>query len=144
MTLQSLFLRAALGLMAVGLTACGTMPTRSNLPPEEAVAQLAKQRWDHLIAGEWEGAYGLLTEGYREANALQSYERSFVGTNVKWVSAEVSSVTCSDPQRCIAAMQITFELNQGLLVGVPTAHSEQIIEETWLNTGKAWGHLPRK
>lgn len=129
--------------LAVLLAGCASAPPAREVTAEEEIGARALQRWNALIEGRWEDAYALLTPGYREAQSLEAYKGSFVGTNVQWLSARVEGVACDAPERCVARVEIEFQLKGGLR-GVPEIGSRQGVEEIWLRSEDDWYHLPRR
>ncbi len=101
--------------------------------PEAQVAQLANQRWGHLIAGDWQKAYDMLTPGYRNLHDVREYQAQFKGA-VQWKKAEVASTTC-EPEKC--------EVRIGLTVASPFGRGKgdtisTFFNETWLKEGDRW------
>jgi hypothetical protein len=110
------------------LSAC--TDTRS---PEEIVRERAQQRWDALLAGDTETAYGFASPAYRASTTLQRYRGGF-GQSVKWISAVVDSVEC-DAERCEAVIQLTYQMLPNMI------QNTRPVEETWIAVeGQWWRH----
>lgn len=127
------------GIAAVALLALsGCASTTPAGPPEQVVAQLAQQRWAHLIDGNWASAYGMLTPAYRALHTQREYQSSFKGA-VTWKSTKVLSTTC-EPERC--------EVRMELIISNPLARrTDDTITtnftETWLQDGGRWYHYEK-
>jgi len=133
-----------LAALAVGLMAgCAGAPKKVDLPPEQAVAALAAERWELLRAGKWEEAYAMLTPGYREAITFDGFRATYIGSPVVWTSSEVSGVTCSTAESCTARVKVGFKI-QASMAGLPGMESADLVEESWLNIDGTWMHLPRR
>ena len=105
----------------------------SPAKPEDAVRQRATARWQALIGGNVEQAYGLLAHSYRAVTPLSRYKGSFGGA-VTWVSADVFKVDC-EPEKCTARVRIDFQHPLAAKVGgVLSTH----IDEIWLLEGNQW------
>ncbi len=135
--------RALPVVLVLAIAGCASAPASKQLAPEEIVAERAQQRWDALMGGRWDEAYGMLTRGYRDAHNLDSYRANFLGGLVNWKAVRVVRVTCDSPERCIATLDVDYELKGGM-PGVPRLETTQQLEETWLDVGEGWLHLPRR
>ena len=83
-------------------------PAAAVLTPakaEDAVRVRAQQRWDWLVTGKYEDAYGYTTPAFRGLNTAQSY-RSRFGTGASWMGARVQSVDCATPERCTVQVAV--------------------------------------
>lgn len=130
---------AALVLVVAG---CAGAPATVQTP-EDRVAQRAQARWDHLLQGRWDDAYGYFTPGYREANSLETFQRSMLGRRIRWASAQLQGVECESAERCIASVEIDFELIGGM-PGVPQVESSRLSPEVWLRLDGEWYFLPQR
>lgn len=74
--------------------------------PEEIVALRAKARWDAIVAGEWETAYGYSTPAFRKAIKLTGF-MNIARSMVVRKGAEVQTVTCSDAT-CDVVVKVLF------------------------------------
>lgn len=125
-------LAAVLAAAALAATGCASMGG-TGATPEAQVAQLANQRWAHLIAGDWQKAYNMLTPGYRNLHDLREYQAQFKGA-VNWKKAEVASTTC-EPEKCEVRIELTvvspFARGKGDTIST-------FFNETWLKEGDRW------
>jgi hypothetical protein len=123
---------AALAL-SVGLAGCAGMGTPQA--PELAVRTLATQRWQALLAQDFNKAYTFVAPSYRQLNTVDAYQKKRQGVPVKWIAAKVLRVECVE-QKC----DVRIELESKPLV--PFAFNGTItsgIDETWvLENGQWW------
>ncbi len=113
-----------------GCAAVGTPKT-----PEETVRQLATQRWQALLAGDFEKAYEFAVPSYRQLKTAAYYRNKRLGTPVKWIAVEVINAEC-EAVKCEVRIKleskpiVPFGL-QGNMIGG--------IDEVWvLEDGRWW------
>ncbi len=107
------------------LTACGS--------GENAVKEAAQQRWDALLAGNFQGAYQYYTDAFKETVALEHFKNTVQGVGL-WNKAQVKSVSC-DPsgKHCEADVEVTVAMKmRGLPKPVETS---DLVRETWTKEG---------
>ena len=140
-----------LAALATFLAACGTTtPTKkpgvSNLPPEEAVALRAKERWDAIIVKDYKKAYSYLTAGTRTTTPYENYANRLARATLIWDSAKVKSVACEEPEVCVATLDVRIKVRSpaaALGAGMLSASPE--VNESWLlGDDGQWYHLPTK
>jgi hypothetical protein len=88
----------------------------------------AKQRWDALVEGRFEDAYGFLSPAQRKVTPFAVYRRGVFGRGV-WTGAEVENATCDDV-RCIVTTRVQARLVHPRLPE-PLVTSEPI-KEVWV------------
>jgi hypothetical protein len=117
-------------LLAAVLAGCASTPTT----PEEIVRERAQARWNALLKGDFEGAYGYITPGGRAVVPLATY-RGRIGSAVTWKSAEVASVTCETLERCTVQVKVTYlPVMRRAAVGT----IERYLDETWVVDAGQW------
>ena len=124
----------ALGAMALalGLSACASFAPQT---PEEAVKQRAQVRWNSLLKGDLDKAYGYFTPAYRGLTPLDQYKAS-VGGGAVWKGAEVVLVTC-EPEKCMARVRI--DAHPVATLGFGRGPISTHVDETWLlDQGQWW------
>ncbi len=133
------------GMMAFILLAAGLLIACDGGTPqsaEEIVGQRAKQRWDVLIKGDTEAAYGFLSPGSRSMTPLDVYERRLRNRIAKWESANVKSVQCEE-DRCKVGIEVTY-----LYMGGNSAFRGQTDQsgfvETWIQSDGGWWYVPQR
>lgn len=120
-------------LIAICLTLSGCA---SLLPdPSSKVRQLATERWQALLAGQYERAYEMAAPAYRKAKSLDYYRLNIQGVPVKWKSAQVLRADCEE-KRCKVGIRLVSELR---IPGRYRGDLETSLEETWvLEDGHWW------
>jgi hypothetical protein len=119
---------------ASGCASTGSFGVKSK---EQEVAERAKARWQHLIKGEFAGAYGFATPSYRSGVSEQQY-RSGLKAGL-WRGAEVKSVSCGEQDVCRVEMEIDFQY-AARVGGVFSGKS--VLHETWRKDVGEWWHVP--
>lgn len=131
--LRRLVLASAVAAAALAGAGCASTGTAASQAPEAHVAQLANQRWSHLIAGEWKKAYDMITPGYRSLHDLREYQSQFKGA-VHWKKAEVATTAC-ESDKCEVRIKLTVAspFGRGKADTIST-----FFNETWLKEGGRW------
>jgi hypothetical protein len=121
-------------LTALTLAGCAGPATQS---PEQIVERLANERWQHLIKGDLEDAYAMLTESYRRVTPYERYRTRI--TNGGWVQAKAISVNCADE---VCAVRISIEVKPPL----GSKYGGNIttgLDESWILEGGQWRFKPQ-
>ena len=110
-------------------------------PVEEVVAQRAVERWNHIIAGDFDAAYECLTRGAKAVVSREEYALRLGQSQVKWIQARTLKVECENESAC----QTQVELDIRVLV--PRAGeilTKTHLQEDWLldSTDSQWRYLP--
>ncbi len=113
--------------LAWSSTVSAAQPARDT---DDLVLERAAARWDALLAGDLEQAYGYTSPSFRSAVSIQTYRARF-GGSVRWLSSRPQSVTCGE-ERCDVVMLVTYRVPR---LGV---ESERAIKETWLRADGDW------
>lgn len=113
--------------------------TSAPAAPELVVRERANQRWQALLAGDFEKSYNLLAPSYRAVTPLKRY-RDGIGGGAVWTGAEVVSVKCNDAQdNCTAKVKISAKPLLGTRMGPQmTTH----VDETWIAQDGQWWMVP--
>lgn len=132
--LHSATLRALAALIvtasALWLSGCATPAAN----PQEVVRQLASQRWQHIMAGQFDKAYAMTAPSYRKLKTLDFYQRNLSASPVKWQSAEVVRIDC-ETQTC----KVTVKAVSQILM--PTRYKGLLnsgLDETWVFEDGQW------
>jgi hypothetical protein len=129
---------AALAVAMVAVIATGCAGWRGvNEPPELVVRQLATQRWQALLARDFDKAYSFAVPGYRKIKSLEYYKNNRQGVPVKWLSAEVFRVEC-ESERCKVVVQLE---SKPILPFVFTGNITSGIDEVWVYEDRRWWML---
>src|SRR5205085_1467055 len=95
--------RLAIGFLVLAAASCAVAPRT----PQAAVKERAQARWDALVKGDTNAAYGYMSPGSRTVISAQDY-----ATSVKagfWKSAVVDKVECGSAQSCEVTATIEYE-----------------------------------
>ena len=120
--------------LAAAAAGCASLLSK----PEDQVKALANQRWQYLIAGDFDKAYEMAAPGFRKLRSLRDYRVRKATVPVKWVGAEVLSVACAPiemPAKCSVRIKLDSE------PVVPTRFKgvlSSAIDETWLFEDGCW------
>ncbi len=118
------------GLVLAGCATVGGVTAES--PPEvkqAAVTERAKARWQAVIDGDTEKAYGFLSPGSKAVTTYDSYRARARLTGFRAV--DVESVAC-ETEACRVKVRVV--LDHRLMKGLPVP-----VEETWvLENGQYW------
>ncbi|MDQ5769549.1 hypothetical protein [Thiothrix subterranea] len=99
-------------------------------PAESVLTGYAEQRWDALIKGNLEQAYGYYTEAFQATTPFDVFQRNTPSTGL-WSKAQVQKVECeASGKRCSVDVKVTVSLKmRGLSQPVDTS---DIVKETWI------------
>ena len=126
----------AAAVFAVAVSGCATFAST----PEKIVEERATQQWSAKIARDWTKSYEFLPPSSRSVTSLDSYQRGF-GAAVQWKSAEVVSVTCETPEKCVANMKIVA-LPSAVLARRTVPPITAYLDEVWVLEGGKWWLFP--
>ena len=136
LTATVLFAASLLAGCAAPGAVSSSAPAAAVLTPakaEDAVRVRAQQRWDWLVTGKYEDAYGYTTPAFRGLNTAQNYRNRF-GTGASWTGARVQSVECATPERCTVQVAVdTRVVARGFRDPITTS-----VVETWLLERDQW------
>ena len=117
------------------LAGCSSLQSESARA-EKLVAERAQQRWDSILTGELDVAYGLLSPAQRTSVTPLAYKRKVLNSPFRWKSAEVSQVQCQE-LTCQATVRVAMDVI-GAVPGVARFPIEQDMEEQWILTDGEW------
>ena len=104
----------------------------------EQIAQRAEARWQHLGAGDFEGAYAFETPGYRGTVPFPQYRAQY-GDAVRWLGAEVTGVeVASSGDRATVTLTLRYE---GRAPGGGTYDGNRPLVERWLLSDGGWWYV---
>jgi len=107
--------------------------------PQQALEQRVADRWDALVARNFELAYTYETPSFRQVYDLAQFKARF-GERVKWAGASVRAV--NDLGNGVA--EVTVRLRYEAVVPIPgmdVQRHEAVLKEKWLQEGGAWFHV---
>jgi len=102
--------------------------------PEETVQKLSNQRWQHLLARNYEKAYAMAVPSYRKLKSFDYYRDNMLAVPVRWKSAEFVRAQCG-PQTCKVTVKVVSQLM------LPTRFKgplESAFDETWVFEDGQW------
>jgi hypothetical protein len=104
---------------------------------EEQVSEVAHERWQALIKGDFEAAYPYYTQAYRDTTPFEHFRHSVRGVGM-WSDAEVLAVECETAEkRCEAKLKISVVTKmRGLDKPLKTS---TVLDETWVYEGRFQG-----
>ncbi|MBK8742484.1 MAG: hypothetical protein IPM02_24675 [Betaproteobacteria bacterium] len=117
------------------LSACATVPrehsasTYAGKSLEDQVRERAVKRWEALIHGDLDSAYGYFSRATRETYPIELYRAKM--RPGMWREAKVDSVKCVDS---VCEVTVTITLDHNRLKGVVTPVAERWI----IQDGLAW------
>lgn len=112
-------------LFAVGCTSVSRVPET----PEQAVKARAQERWNALVAGQFDKAFEFITPSGRSTLPIEVFRARLGGS--KWRGATVTSAVC-EPEVC----DLTVILDIEVLPNLP--HKQPVSEKWLLVDGKWW------
>lgn len=120
------------------LAACAGVQPQSQ---EERVEQRAQQRWNHLLAGEFEQAYRFFSPGQRTSVSLQNYQRRMLLSKVRYTGATVADADCGE-DTCTVRVDVGVSLASPV-PGVKNYQIERPVTESWVLAENQWWYVPR-
>jgi hypothetical protein len=121
--------RLVAGVLTIVLSGCAAVAPSS----ETVVKERAQARWDALVKGDFNAAYGYMSPGSRSVTSPTDYaaglRRGF------WKSAVIDKVECGSAQSCEAHATIEYEFS-GMRTKTP-------LRETWIRDGSEWWYLQK-
>lgn len=127
----ALIASAALVLLST-LSGCAGLD--SAAAPELQVRKLATQRWQALLAKDFDKAYEFAAPSYRQIRSAEYYSDKRRITPVKWLAVEVLRVEC-EATKCITRIKLeskpltAFQFSGTLITAM---------DETWVFEGGQW------
>ena len=123
---------AAAVVAAASMAGCASLSTKTT---EQEVAELAQQRWDLLVNGDFDKAYQFTQPGYRALASVDDYKKRFGGAG-RWKAAKVLGATC-EADRCSVRIHLTT-INRvpGFTRSLPELSTH--FDEVWLRDEGRW------
>jgi len=135
--LRNVFCHSIAALLLTALVSACTIPVK---PAATDIKQRAQARWDAVLKGDYDTAYGFYSPGYRSSHSRTDFEIALRSRRVRWTSAEVKESSCK-ADVCRVKTNVGYSVT-GALPGVPVWKSKQDIEENWVRTDGQWWFLP--
>jgi len=122
------------------LSACSG-PTTKPDDPGKVIVERAQNRWDALLAGDYESAYEYYSPGYRSTKSLIDFAIDIRTRRVRWTSAEYVDHSCNE-NACTVNFRVGFVVNKPVQ-GMDKWESGSVIEDKWVKTQSQWWYLPK-
>ena len=116
----------------IGCAATGVQIEKSL--PQDVVAKKALSRWDALIKGDLDAAYGYLSSGTRSVMSLEVYKAKI--RPGMWKKVSVDSVVCVE-DRCDVRVMLEYDYRDMKSITRP-------LDEIWLQENGEWWHVPQR
>ena len=123
---------------SIFLTACATSPESAG----DTIEKRAQDRWDALLAGEYEKAYAFYSPGYRSTTSVFDLALRTKSQRVQWVSAEYKDHSC-DESVCTVNFLVGFKVVKPVS-GLNVWENSTLVGEQWIKTEGQWWYLPKK
>ena len=120
------------------LTACATSPGSDG----DTIDKRAQDRWDALLAGDYETAYSFYSPGFRSTTPMIDLAIRIRSQRVKWVSAEYKDHSC-DESVCTVNVLVGFKVAKPVR-GMKEWENSTLVHEQWIKTEGQWWYLPKK
>lgn len=135
--LASVFRLAVLLLPMLLLVACATTGGGGSGGP---VVKRAQERWDAVLARDYETAYEFYSPGFRSSQSRGDYELNMRLRKIQFVDAEYQDQECQD-EACTLKFKIKYHIASPV-PGLETWESNTTLDETWVRTQGEWWYLP--
>ncbi len=122
----------------VFLTACATSPDSAG----DAVTERAQDRWDAVLAGDYETAYSFYSPGFRSTTPMIDLAIKIRSQRVQWVSTEYKDHSC-DESACTVSFLVGFKIAYPVR-GMKVWESSSLVDEQWVKTEGQWWYLPKE
>ena len=139
--LDKLGLLFALMMTGVFLTACAS---KAPVPdsPENTVVERAQDRWNALLAGDFETAYAFYSPGYRSTTSVVDLEFEIRARRVRWTTAQYKEHSCLE-KSCTLKFDVGFTVIKPA-PGLDKWDGSNVLTEKWVKTDGQWWYLPKK
>ncbi len=125
------------GLFALLISLVAATAWAIEKPAGERVGQRAVQRWQALIAGDFQKAYNYLSPGYRAVTSYGAYRGHF-GRAVAWTGVSLQGVTC---KKDVCDVKVDIEYRALGRIKLP---GNARLREKWVRASGDWWLLPQK
>jgi hypothetical protein len=131
----------ALVLAGMLVSACSG---NSPKPDDSEIFQVkyAEDRWDALLAGDYETAYAFYAPGYRSTISVVDFAVEYRLRRVRYTSAQYMEHSCMDAV-CTVYFDVGFTISKPV-PGMNKWDGSDILEEKWVKTDGRWWFLPTK
>jgi len=124
------------GLIALLAACAATQPAGGD------AKNRAQERWDALLAGDFDAAYAFYSPGYRSSHSRVDFEIDLRSRRVRWTAAKVLEASC-EADLCTVQSKVNYKVNRPV-PGVPEWNSSEQIAERWVRIDGQWWFFPEK
>ena len=136
-----LTLLSAFILTGMLLSACASNAPKPD-DPEIFQEKHAQDRWDALLAGDYETAYTFYSPGYRSTTSVVDFAVAYRLRRVGYTSAQYKEHSCLEAT-CTVVFDVGFTIARPV-PGMNKWDGSEILEEMWVKTDGRWWFLPKK
>jgi hypothetical protein len=111
-----------------------TQPTK-----EQLVSQRALERWQALIAMDWEKAYEYFSQGSRELKSLAVFKNHMQSAPMLRKGAAMKNVKC-EGDVCDVSIELTY-IYMGSMDAMRGQETTSILKEKWLFLDDNWWYV---
>ena len=123
------------------LSACASkVPVTEST--EFSIADRAQDRWEALLAGDFETAWGYYSPGFRSTTSIDELAFLMRSRRVRWTSAQYQEHSCLE-NSCTVIFDMGFTVERPV-PGLDQWNGSDIVEEKWVKTDGQWWFLPKK
>ncbi len=102
----------------------------------EGLRVRAEERWQALIASDFNKAYEFETPAYRALYNIQQFRAKY-GNGLRWQSAKVAKMDLQSPGVAIVKLSVGYSFH---VSGQGMMDNKGLVTETWLFVDGQWWH----
>lgn len=137
---SALLLFSATFLFACASTGGGSGESRSSASTGGPVAERAIERWEAILAPDFDTAYGYYSPGYRSSKSRGDFELSMRLRKVQFTGAEYQDQECTE-NACTLTFK-TFYNIASPVPGIDTWQGNTLTDEKWIRVDGEWWYFP--
>lgn len=130
--------RALVLLPTLFLFACATTGGGSGGP----VVKRAMERWDALLAHDYDTAYEFFSPGYRSSHSRSDFELNMRLRKVQFTNAEFVQQDCTE-NSCTLNFKVYYTIASPV-PGIETWNGNTSIDQKWIMTEGQWWYFPEE
>ncbi len=126
--LKIILLQFTCATLIFSVVGCESAPNVTYTTAVVGVEARAQQRWGHLLKGEYEKAYSLLSPTSRDSITLEQFKNR--NKTTYWNSTKITGTKC-DGDSCVVSVELVYDLRD-----IKNLKKELI--ETWVKVDSVW------
>ena len=131
---------ATIRTMAAALVFAFLFSACATTGPSSTVAKRAQDRWDALLAGDFENAYQYYSPGFRSSTSRGDFEVGMRLRKVQYSGATYAGENCEE-DRCVLKFNVQYQVASPV-PGLDKWESKTMLDETWVRTQGQWWYVP--